>query len=120
MSLHRKIRKMTVAQENQKEVLLRDLYSGVTTRNTNKDPVLFMDMVHLLEHQHQAHLSHLEVTGFMSEVIQYWCLRWHDLENTRECFFQHMKCLCFIHTWYTPLEMLLTLSTLWTRGMLSL
>lgn len=89
---------MTVLQESQKEVLARDLYSGGSTRSTNQAPVLFMGMAHLVVHQLQAHLSHLEVMVFMSEVTQHWRLRWHVLENTNECSSQLMKYLCFILT----------------------
>lgn len=98
MNLQRKIKKTIVPKGTLKEVLERGLYSGVSTRNTNRDPVLFMDMAHLLGHQLQAHLSHLEVMAFMSELTQQWCLSWGDLENTKECSSQLMKYRCFILT----------------------
>ena len=120
LSLQRKAKKMKVAQESQKEVLQKHLCSGGSTRNTNQDPALFMGMAPLAEHQHQVHLSHLEVMHFMFEVTLWWFPRWHDLVNTKGCFSQHMKCLFFIHTWCTPLEMLLTPSTPWMGGMLNL
>lgn len=87
-----------VLRVNQKGVLEMDLFHEGSTRNINQDPVLFMDMAHLEGHQHQAHLSHLEVMVFMSEVTQPWGLRWGDLENTKECSSQPMKYLCFILT----------------------
>ena len=89
---------MIVPKENLKEVLERDLYSGGSTQNTNRDPVLFMDMAHLVGHQLQAHLSRLEVMVFMSELTQRWCQSWGALENTKECSFRLMKYLCFILT----------------------
>lgn len=98
MNLQRKKNKVMVPKGNQKGVLERDLFHGGSTRNINQDPVLFMDMAHLEGHQHQAHLSHLEVMVFMSEVTQHWCLRWGDLENTKECSSQLMKYPCFILT----------------------
>lgn len=67
-SLQRKTKKVKVAQESQKEVLQKHLCSGVSTRSTNQGPALFMGMAHLVEHRHQAHLSHLGVMGFMFEV----------------------------------------------------
>lgn len=89
---------MIVPKENLKEVLERDLNSGGSTRSTNLDPALFMDMAHLVARQLQAHLSHLEVMVFMSVLTQHWCLSWGDLENTKECSSHIMKYRYFILT----------------------
>jgi len=96
VKLQKKIRKMMVLLERQKEVLLMDHLSGGSIRSTNKGHVLYMDIAHLLGHQHQAHLNHREAMA--SRVTRPWCLKWQDLENTKECFFQLMKYLCFILT----------------------
>lgn len=98
VNLQRKKKKAMVLRGKQKGVLEMGLHRGGSTRNINQDPVLFMDLAHLEGHQHQAHLSHLEVMVFMSEVTQAWLLRWGDLENTKECSFQPTKYLCFILT----------------------